>query len=128
QGRFAIRDDRLLLGESLVLATVGGGRARGPRSDRGAGGSAAGGMAGSRPIQGNLFGGQLALSGDGLLSDGAFDVVLSISEVDVATALLEIGQADNSVSGKAQGQLRLEGVVGAAHLLKGAGTAKLTDA
>jgi|GEM_PF-1056769 len=127
QGPFAIRDDRLLLGESLVLASASAGRPRGLRGDAGRLGGD-GGAGASQPIQGQLFGGQLALSGDVLLSDGAFDVVVSISDVDVATALLEIGQADSSVSGKAQGQLRLEGVVGAGHLLKGAGTAKLSEA
>lgn len=123
QGPFAIRDDRLLLGESLVLASTTGIRTPVLRS-----GGPVEGAVNSRPIQGNLFGGQLTLSGDVVLSDGAFDVVLSAHEVDVATALLEIGQPDSSVSGKAQGQLRLEGVVGAAHLLKGSGTAKLSEA
>ncbi len=122
QGPFGIRDDRLLLGESLLLSTV----ARDRRDvkpgdlldDRGK----------TQPIQGNLFGGKLAFSGDVLLSDGEFDVVLSISDADMATMLVELGQADSSVTGSAEGQIRLEGVVGAGHLLKGAGTAKLAEA
>jgi len=106
-GPYGIRDDRLFLGESLP-----------------------GGFdpLKAKPIQGKVFSGSASLSGEVLLSDGAFDVVVSIVDADVAKMLVDIGQADSNVKGVAQGQVRLEGVVGAGHLLKGAGSASLSKA
>jgi hypothetical protein len=117
-GPYGIRDDRLLLGESLVLSDSSDESSSIPVY----------GVSRTQPIQGKLFGGKCTLSGDVVLSDGEFDVVLSLTDADVATMVVELGQADSSVRGKAQGQVRLEGVVGAGHLLKGAGTAKVSQA
>jgi len=117
-GPYGIRDDRLFLGEAMTQL--------GKRPTE----SMPGGFdpLKARPIQGKVFNGIASLSGDVLLSDGAFDVVVSIVDADVAKMLLDIGQADSNVKGVAQGQVRLEGVVGAAHLLKGAGSASLSKA
>lgn len=122
-GPYGIRDDRLFLGEALTQLMDSGsiGRPGAVLSNNNAAFKAS-------PIQGKVFNGIASLSGDVLLSDGAFDVVVSIVDADVAKMLVDIGQADSNVKGVAQGQVRLEGVVGAGHLLKGAGSASLSQA
>jgi len=131
-GPYGIRDDRLYLGESMSQL-VG----REPASQRLSTSTVksvvttqpiAPDPAKSQPIQGDLFGGVVSLSGDVMLADGTFDVIVSITDADVSKMLLEIGQADSDVTGVAQGQIRLEGVVGAGHLLKGDGSASLSQA
>jgi len=123
-GPYGIRDDRLFLGEAMTQLVDNAG----VRRPGDVGGSGDVDPLKSRPIQGKVFNGIASLSGDVLLSDGAFDVVVSIVDADVAKMLVDIGQADSNVKGVAQGQVRLEGVVGAAHLLKGAGSASLSQA
>jgi hypothetical protein len=129
-GPYGIRDDRLYLGEAMAQLDDSD-----SRSNNRGGNSRSGPSVSKRleplkpsPIQGKVFNGLASLSGDMLLSDGAFDIVVSIVDADVAKMLVDIGQADSNVKGMAQGQVRLEGVVGAAHLLKGAGSASLTQA
>lgn len=129
-GPYGIRDDRLYLGEAMTQLDDSDSRSnnRGGNSRSAASVSKRLEPLKPSPIQGNVFNGLASLSGDMLLSDGAFDVVVSIVDADVAQMLVDIGQADSNVKGMAQGQVRLEGVVGAAHLLKGAGSASLTQA
>jgi hypothetical protein len=123
-GPYGIRDDRLFLGEAMTqLADRAG-----VRRSNDVGGTGGIDPLKAPPIQGKVFNGIASLSGTVLLSDGAFDVVVSIVDADVAKMLVDIGQADSNVKGVAQGQVRLEGVVGAAHLLKGAGSASLSQA
>jgi len=125
RGPFGIRDDRLYLGESMTqLAST---NLSVPPATTGQI-SATTDPSKARPIQGKLFGGRVSLSGEVLLSDGGFDILVAISDADLATMMVETGQTDGGVKGKARGQVRLEGVVGAAHLLKGAGSASLSEA
>lgn len=116
-GPYGIRDDRLFIGEAMAQLT----------DSRAAAGGQFEPLKPS-PIQGKVFNGLASLSGDMLLSDGAFNIVVSIVDADVAKMLVDIGQSDSNVKGVAQGQVRLEGVVGATHLLKGAGSASLSQA
>lgn len=115
-GPYGIRDDRLYLGEAMAQLTDNPESANRLESLK------------PTPIQAKVFDGLASLSGDVLLSDGAFNVVVSIADADVAKMLVDIGQADSNFKGVAQGQVRLEGVVGASHLLKGAGSASLSQA
>lgn len=115
RGPFGIRDDILLLGETYLQAASFGELPELPEPAR-------------RRLEGRIFGGQATLSGRVGLSDGAFDVTTSLDQVDIATLLTDLGQGNNAVRGKAEGQLRLEGVVGAAHLLTGSGVANLSEA
>lgn len=139
RGPFGIRDDRLYLGESmtqlastnLALPPPPASATTGQTSATTSPITAPTGPADpskARPIQGKLFGGQVSLSGEVLLSDGGFDILVAIRDADLATMMVETGQTDAGVKGKAKGQVRLEGVVGAAHLLKGAGSASLSKA
>jgi hypothetical protein len=129
-GPYGIRDDRLYLGEAMMQLTDKHATARTRGGNLRPGESLTRGLDPLKPIpiQGKVFNGLASLSGDVLLSDGAFDVVVSIVDADVAKMLVDIGQADSNVKGVAQGQVRLEGVVGAPHLLKGAGSASLSQA
>ncbi len=129
-GPYGIRDDRLYLGEAMMQLTDKHATARTRGGKLRPGEAQTRGLDPLRPIpiQGKVFDGLASLSGDVLLSDGAFDVVVSIVDADVAKMLVDIGQADSNVKGVAQGQVRLEGVVGAPHLLKGAGSASLSQA
>ncbi len=116
RGPFAVRDDRLILGESIATLEPP------PRS-----------LAASRPrtvspIQGRVFDGVASMSGDVVLSNGNFDVAISMADGDVATALADLGESHSGITGKIEGRVRLEGTVGAAHLLKGAGSGRLSDA
>ncbi len=120
RGPFGIHDDRLLLGEALVMLAADE-SADGPNRDPAFGG---------RPpaIHGNAFGGSVSLSGEVVLSDGSFDVLVAIDDADITSLLVQMGQPDGGMKGKAEGQARIEGVLGASHLLKGAGNAKLSQA
>jgi hypothetical protein len=113
-GPFAVRDDRLLLGETIAVinADETGIEPSQPIA----------------PIEGRLFGGIASLSGDVLLSNGNFDVTMAIREGDVATLLADLGETHSTVVGKFDGRIKLEGTVGASHLLKGNGSGKLANA
>ncbi len=129
-GPYGIRDDRLYLGEAMMQLTDNRAAVGTPGGSKRPTESLSIGLEPLKPtpIQGKVFNGLVSLSGDVLLSDGAFNVVVSIVDANVAKMLVDIGQADSTVKGVAQGQVRLEGVVGAAHLLKGAGSASLSQA
>ncbi len=114
RGPFAIRDDRLLLGETIAVLGEQSGQANAPKT--------------ISPIEGRLSGGVASLSGDAILSNGNFDVTMAIRDADVATLLADLGETHSTVIGKVDGQVRLEGTVGASHLLKGSGSGKLSDA
>lgn len=113
-GPFAIRDDRLLLGETIALA---GAQivSTDPRPT-------------ISPIEGRLFGGIASLSGDVLLTNGNFDVTMAIREGDVPTLLADFGETNSTAIGRFDGRVRLEGTVGITHLLKGSGSSRLTGA
>jgi len=118
-GPFAIRDDRLLLGETIALA--------GEQSTA----TPLPAMQTSKtisPIEGKLFDGVASLSGDVLLSNGNFDVTMAIRDADVATLLADLGETNSTVVGNIDGRVRLEGTVGLTHLLKGTGSGKLSGA
>jgi hypothetical protein len=122
EGPYAIRDHRLSLGDAIPqpldqpAAPTGGERS--PELLASARG---------RPIEGRAYGGTVSLSGDVLLSDGAFDVVMAVSDADLAMILIDLGTRDQTARGKVNGQVRLEGLMGASHLLKGAGSATLSE-
>ncbi len=118
-GPFALRDDRLLMGETISL--LGESPQPGAKHDV------------HQPIQGNLFGGTASISGEVLLSNGTFDVMMAIRDGDLATLLADLGESQGTAGGKAtvgnlEGRVRLEGTMGAVHLLKGNGSGKLTNA
>ena len=114
QGPFAIRDDRLLLGETIALVGKDSQVTLPAKS--------------ISPIEGRLFGGVASLSGDVLLSNGSFDVTMGIRDGDVATILTDLGETGSTAIGKVNVRTRLEGTVGAIELLKGSGSGKLTGA
>ncbi len=114
RGPFAIRDDRLLLGETIAVISKQSSLTA-PKQT-------------ISPIEGRMFGGVVSLSGDVLLSNGNFDVAMGIREGDVATMLADLGQTHSTTVGNVDGQVRLEGTLGIAHLLKGTGSGKLTGA
>jgi len=128
RGPFGIRDDRLYLGESMTQLTPANRSPPAAAADLNALSAGPADPSKARPIEGKVFGGRVSLSGEVLLSDGGFDILLAISDADLAAMIVESGQTDAGVKGKAKGQVRLEGVVGAAHLLKGAGSASLSEA
>jgi len=113
-GPFAIRDDRLLLGETIALVGEQTSLTQPNKT--------------ISPIEGRLFGGVASLSGDVLLSNGNFDVTMAIRDGDVATLLADLGETHSTVVGNIDGRVRLEGTVGASHLLKGSGSGKLSGA
>ncbi len=122
-GPFGVRNDRLYLGESLAkmtdsVQTVRSGKRQ--RQPMPAGQAV--------PVRGQVFGGSASLSGEIVLSSGEFDVVASLADADLGTVVNRLGQTDTDIRGVAQGQIRLDGVLGAPHLLKGAGSATLAQA
>jgi hypothetical protein len=114
RGPFAIRDDRLLLGETIALAAKALPAGSPPQM--------------ISPIEGRMFGGVVSMSGEMLLSNANFDVQMRIRDGDVPTLLADLGESHSTTVGGFEGQVRLEGTVGIAHLLKGTGSAKLTNA
>ncbi len=118
-GPFALRDDRLLMGETISL--LGEPPAEGAKFDV------------HEPIKGSLFGGTATISGEMLLSNGTFDVMMAMQNGDLATLLADLGESHATVGGKStvgnlEGRVRLEGTMGAVHLLKGSGSGKLSNA
>lgn len=129
-GPYGIRDDRLFLGEALTQLVDGRHVSKVHNKPQRVMDSSAdpATLVKPRAIEGKVFAGLASLSGEVLLSEGAFDVVFSINGADVSKILVDIGQSDSNVKGIAEGQVRLEGVFGATHLLKGAGSASLKQA
>jgi hypothetical protein len=129
EGPFAIQGPRLSLGKELLLPSADAASQR----DR---------DAAVTPIRGRIFGGQLGLTGDVALDTGQFAVNLKLSEAEVRVLLNELGQTPGSglagpqtpgglgeqMGGKFGGTVALEGTLGAADLLRGTGSASLSQA
>ena len=81
-----------------------------------------------RKIQGQLFGGLAELSGDVVLSTGAFDVGTSLLGGRIPEILAELGHGRNTLTGTMNGQAEIEGLLGTTDLLKGVGSARVTGA
>lgn len=80
------------------------------------------------PVVGNLFGGLVDLSGTVALSNGDFDVGVSLSNAKVATILAEIGQPRSDMTGRFDMNSHIEGSLNDTDLLKGSGTGRLSGA
>ncbi len=80
------------------------------------------------PILGQMFDGQLDVSGTVKLSSGDFDVGATMTNAQIATILAEVGQMRSGVTGRFDMNSRLDGRLGDSDLLKGAGTARISGA
>jgi hypothetical protein len=87
-----------------------------------------GAFAGSRKVRGKLFGGEIELKGDVLLTSGAFDVSLFLNNGRVPDLLSELGKGRSEMTGTISGKAELEGLLGTTELLKGVGSARVVDA
>lgn len=82
----------------------------------------------SEPIRGQIFAGQLGLVGEVLLSTGQFDVNIELDDANLPTMLTELGASQAGLSGQFGGEVNLEGNLGAKNLLRGSGSATLSEA
>ncbi len=82
----------------------------------------------SSSIRGVLFGGQIEMDGEVILSSSDFDVSVALADAQVPKVLAELGHASNGLTGTFSGQGRFDGKLGAGDLLKGSGAGRLTDA
>ncbi|MEM9366721.1 MAG: hypothetical protein AAGD07_12065 [Planctomycetota bacterium] len=80
------------------------------------------------PLVGRCFEGVLDLSGVAILSDGDFDVSLTLDGGKVAAFLSDVGYAGNDLGGRFDVRADIDGRLGDWDLLKGKGTTRLTDA
>ncbi|MFG0288375.1 MAG: hypothetical protein ACF8CQ_09375 [Rhodopirellula sp. JB044] len=80
------------------------------------------------PINGQMFGGKLDVSGIVALSTGDFDVGASMENGQIATILAELGQTRSGMKGRFDMNSRLDGRLGDSDLLKGTGTARISGA
>ena len=87
-----------------------------------------GDLSAKRTIRGQIFGGNLDLDGEVILSTGNFDVGLAMDDGEVPTLLAEFGQSGQEVTGTFTGQTQLAGNLGRFDLLKGSGAARVTGA
>lgn len=78
------------------------------------------------PVRGRIFGGAIEMQGELALSSGQFAVDIDLRRGDVAMLLADLEQAHAALSGTFGGSLHLEGIVGAANLLRGAGKAEVS--
>ncbi|WP_164103759.1 AsmA-like C-terminal region-containing protein [Candidatus Laterigemmans baculatus] len=78
------------------------------------------------PIRGRIFGGVLEMRGEMALSSGQFGVDITLDQADVAQLLADLNQSHASLSGVFAGEVHLEGIMGAANLLRGVGTAEVS--
>ena len=111
RGPYRVRDNLLRLGQPVVQTVSA------PES-----GSR------SQKLRGKIFGGNIELAGDVLLSTANFDVDVSLDRGTVPSLLAELGKGDYSVTGVFKAGLELEGILGTTDLLKGNGTAQVTGA
>ncbi len=81
-----------------------------------------------QPIAGKVFGGQFTLAGSVAMATSQYDVFVSLVAADVPTMLSDFHQPQSGMTGKISGEVRLEGAIGAMHLLKGGGQASLSGA
>ncbi|WP_153557196.1 hypothetical protein [Roseimaritima sediminicola] len=107
RGPFAVRHDQLLLG---VVN---------PALDKGEN---------FQPIAGRVFGGQFTLSATIGLATSQYEALVSLDKVEVPAVLADFQQTQSDMTGRLSGQIQLEGALGAMHLLKGVGEARLSEA
>ena len=105
RGPYQIRDDQLLLGQSVA-----------PNDPN------------VSPINGRLFDGSFGLNGIVKLSDASFDVRMGLSDAKVPVLLAEVGQGKSSLTGTLDAQVALEGLLGTTELLSGRGQATVENA
>lgn len=106
-GPFAIRDDQLSVGARNVTLN---------RDND------------FMPVAGHVFGGQFTMAGRCTLPTGQYDVFCSLDRASVNELLADFQQSPSEMTGQVLGEVRLEGTLGAPHLLRGAGQATLSDA
>ena len=82
----------------------------------------------SRHIKGRMFEGDVTLSGEVELSSGSFDVDMSMLNGHVPILLADLGQGQSELTGRISGQAELEGILGTFELLRGVGSARVSDA
>lgn len=80
------------------------------------------------PLVGRCFDGVLDLSGVAILSDGDFDVSLTLDGGKVAAFLSDVGYSGNDLRGRFDIRANVDGRLGDWDLLKGKGTTRLSDA
>lgn len=78
------------------------------------------------PIRGRLFGGILEMRGEMALSTGQFGVDITLEQADVGLLLADLNQTHAALTGVFAGQVHLEGIMGAANLLRGVGAAEVS--
>ncbi|NND99445.1 MAG: hypothetical protein HKN47_19185 [Pirellulaceae bacterium] len=82
----------------------------------------------TRKIRGKLFGGELQLTGEVVLSSAGFKVDAALVNGKVPTLLADLGHGRNELTGVVDGQIELEGILGTTDLLKGIGSARVQGA
>ena len=87
-----------------------------------------GDLSSNTKIRGGIFGGNLDLDGEVILSTGNFDVSMTMDGGEVPTLLSEFGQSGEEITGNFEGQVSLEGSLGRIDLLKGNGAVRVTGA
>ncbi|QDS95594.1 hypothetical protein FF011L_43920 [Roseimaritima multifibrata] len=81
-----------------------------------------------QPVAGKIFGGQFTLAGRMGLATSQYDLFVSVADADVPGMLSDFQEAPTDMTGKLSGEVRVEGALGAMHLLKGNGEARLEGA
>ena len=84
--------------------------------------------AAARKIQGNLFGGEVEMSGEVELSSASFDVDVALAHGKVPTLLADLGQGRSELTGVISVKAAIEGILGTRDLLKGVGSARVSGA
>jgi hypothetical protein len=107
KGPFSIDDDLLYLGERSENAAE---------------------LNKSQLISGNVFGGDVVMHGEAVLSSGKFNVAAAISRGQVPTLLSDLGQGQSELTGAFNVNTQLQGFLGTTELLKGNGSANVTGA
>ncbi len=80
------------------------------------------------PISGHIFDGFFGLAGRISLITGQYDLLLTLDDASVPTLLADFHQHPSDLTGQLSGQLRIEGAIGASHLIRGEGKAELKGA
>ena len=77
-------------------------------------------------IVGQLMGGELAFDGDLTISDGEYDVTLTLKDASMPRVMREFSQNDQGLTGVVTVQSQLQGNLASVDLLRGSGAARVS--
>jgi len=121
QGPFLVDGDRLQLGATSQVPRTGDPNLTSAATQLDS-------QAVTQTIGGRVFGGELEVVGEVILSSGKFDVVVAIERGQVPVLLADLGQGRSELTGTFNGRTHLQGFLGTTELLKGTGAAQVTGA